>query len=65
MTQKRCTVRIKKLDIFGKRVYLTHDSEEMFKTPTGGIASVLFFIGLLSYGLSLSSNVWYEKIQSI
>ena len=37
----------------------------MYKTPGGGIVSIMFFIGLLAYGLSLFADIWAYKIRAI
>jgi len=45
-------------DILGQRVYLTHESNEKYTTSLGATLSVAFFMGMLSYFLTLASNVW-------
>jgi len=53
---------LKKLDLFGKRVYLTHDGKEKFKTNFGGFMSLAYFITLLTVGLISTANVWTDRI---
>ena len=55
----------KNIDILGQRVYLTHESKQMYKTSLGATFSSFFFIGMLTYFLILASNVWQEKIKNI
>ena len=54
------TKLIKGVDIFGKRVYLTHERKEMHKTTLGGIFSIGFFVFILAYGIILCLDVWTE-----
>jgi hypothetical protein len=56
---------LKKVDIFGKRVYLTHDTKEMYKTHLGGIFSIAFIMGLFCYTMILCAEIWAHAILSI
>ena len=56
---------LKKVDIFGKRVYLTHDTKEMYKTHMGGVFSIAFILGLFCYGLILCADIWAHAILSL
>lgn len=56
---------LKNTDLFGKRVYLTHDGNETFNTWCGGVVSLVFYIALLIYGLVLASDVWTDRIKQI
>lgn len=55
----------RKFDILGQRVYLTHESNQMYRTSLGAVFSIAFFIGMLSYFLAQASNVWNNKIKNI
>ena len=39
-------------DILGQRVYLTHESNQIYKTSLGAACSIAFFIGMLTYFLT-------------
>jgi len=54
---------LKNTDLFGKRVYLTHNGNETYNTWFGGLVSLAFYITLLIYGLVLASDVWTNRIK--
>ena len=51
MAKKRISIGLDNFDMFGKQIYLTHDGDEVFKTRFGGFLSILFWIGMISYGI--------------
>lgn len=51
MIGRRRGLGLDKFDMFGKQIYLTHDGDEVFKTRFGGLLSILFWIGMLAYGI--------------
>lgn len=55
---------LKKVDIFGKRVYLTHETKEKYNTVYGSIISICFILGLFGYGLALCVDVWNNVVVS-
>ena len=63
--KKNWVDQIQEFDIFGIPVYLTHESKQLYKTNCGAFTSLLFFIGMLSYGLVLVSQVSTGQIQSL
>jgi hypothetical protein len=56
---------LRRFDIFGKKVNLTTKGLETFKTTLGGIFSILFMIGIASYGITSFQRVWHKQVKSI
>lgn len=56
---------VKNLDIFGKNITLTYRGKENYKTAFGSYLSIIFFIVLLSKGLTDFSSIWSGHIESV
>ena len=56
---------LRRFDIFGKKINLTTQGAETFKTTLGGIFSILFVIGIATYGITSSQRVWYKQVKSV
>ena len=57
--------RVKRFDIFGRKLYLTHAGKESHRTKIGCCLTIFFLVVYFSYGLSLCLEVWSHKIRSI
>jgi len=56
---------MKKVDIFGIPVSLTHKGNENFHTSFGTAMTYLFLIIILAKGLNDFSNIWNGEILNI
>ena len=56
---------LRRFDIFGKKINLTTKGAETFNTTLGGIFSILFMIGLATYGIVSFQRVWLKEVKSV
>lgn len=56
---------LENVDIFGKRVYLTHRNRETHKTQVGGLISIVFAIVMFVYLFNALADMWNDKISNI
>lgn len=56
---------LKKIDIFGQKIALTHNGDHAFKTRLGGVMTILMAFGVLSWFSFGLVNVFTDKIQSL
>jgi hypothetical protein len=42
---------LRKIDLFGQPVRLTHEGEHEFKTEFGGALTIILIVGLMAFGL--------------
>ena len=53
------------MDVFGKKVQLTHEANETYRTAAGGFFTILMAIGVFSYMHYMFADVWNHTIISI
>jgi hypothetical protein len=57
--------KLRLADVFGKKVFLTHNGNEKFKTPTGAICSIIFVIFIFAYFLNSMLKVWDHTLKQV
>ena len=65
MLKRSFEQKVKSSDIFGKRVYLTHNGLESYQTTGGGTISIIFLIFMLAYSLNSFAKVWNHVLKSV
>ena len=53
------------IDLFGKRIQLTHEGKEVYKNNLGATCSIIYLIIILVYSLVSLAKVWRGEIKSV
>lgn len=56
---------LKKIDLFGRRVNLRYEGEDLFKTSCGGLSTILLGITLITILIVESMQVWKGEVDSL
>ena len=56
---------LRRIDVFGKKVQLTHEANETYRTAPGGLITIVMGISVLSYMFYMLADVWSHTIISI
>jgi len=56
---------LRKIDLFGQPIRLTHEGEHEYKTAFGGGLTIILIVGLMAFGLQGFSSVLKDEIRSL